>query len=54
MRKYYLRKLRKKIFHIPMDIPNKYLGRKELDNFMEGAVSARKQILAVIDEELAR
>ena len=52
IKKYYIRKLRKKIFHLSLDIPDRYFGRKELDNFMDGAVSARKQILELINEEL--
>lgn len=52
IKKYYLKKLRKKIFHMPLDIPDKYFGDKKLDYFMDGAVSARKQVLAVIAKEL--
>ena len=52
LKKYYLKKLRKKIFHMSLDIPDKYFGGKELDHFMDGAISARKQILEVIEKEL--
>lgn len=37
---------------MPLDIPNKIFGGKELDHFMDGAISARKQILQAIEKEL--
>lgn len=52
IKKYYLKKLRKKIWHLPMEIPDKYYGNKKLDYFMDGAISARKQILQAIEKEL--
>ena len=52
IKKYYLKKLRKKIWHLSMDIPDKYYGDKELNYFMNGVVSAKKQILQVIEKEL--
>lgn len=51
IKKYYLKKLRKKIWHLPMEIPDKYYGNKKLDYFMDGAISARKQILQAIEKE---
>ena len=52
LKKYYIRKLRKKIFHMPLDIPDRVFGGRELDYFMDGALSARKQILQIIEKEL--